>query len=183
MLSLSQKWAPEAVQVEGAFYSIHTDFRYWVIFARMLREEHVYSEYDFLYTENAPENRVEGFNALLEFFVDKHELPKVNDDGDRKPALDYDYDADLIFSAFWEVYGIDLTEVSLHWQKFKALLSGLHGTKLNDIINYRLYDPKEKNDYKKSMEEGKKMWALPEIYTEAEENAINNFDSQLKKKN
>lgn len=179
MLSLTKTKAPEAVKVDGVFYTIHTDYRYWISFSKMIQEKHFYYEYDFLYLEEKPEDREKGFNALLEFYADKNLLPRIKAQENDKKVLDYELDADLIFSAFYEVYGIDLTETNLHWYKFKALLNGLHGTKLNEIISYRLYDENEKSDYKKSMIESRQMWELPEIITEEEQKAIDEFDAKL----
>ena len=87
--------------------------------------------------------------------------------------IDYDTDADLIYAAFMEVYGIDLTEERLHWHKFRALMDGLHGTKLNEVIGYRLYDGSDAGDWKKRMAEFHEMWELPEELTDE-------FDAKLK---
>lgn len=38
--------------------------------------------------------------------------------------MDYEQDAQEIYSAFRQVYGIDLMETELHWWQFSALLSG-----------------------------------------------------------
>ena len=180
MLSLTKTGAPETVTVEGAFFRIKADFRYWIMFSQMIRENHTYLDYDFLYEGEKPENRKAGFESLFAFFIDKHELPKVKESEGGRKAIDYEKDADLIFSAFYEVYGIDLTEVKLHWHKFRALLNGLHGTKLNEVIGYRLYDDSEKKDFKKAMLELQEMWALPEEITDEEQKAIDDFDAQLK---
>lgn len=180
MLSLTKAGAPEAVQVNGAFFAIHTDFRYWIRFSEILKEKPSYADFDFLYTNKKPENRAAGFNSLLDFYINKKELPKVSGESNGTRALDYDLDADLIFAAFYEVYGIDLTEETLHWHKFRALFDGLHGTKLNEVIGYRLYKPDEKSDYKKTLLELKEMWALPEEITDEEQKAIDDFEAKLR---
>ena len=41
------------------------------------------------------------------------------------PLFDFDCDAELIYGAFMETYGIDLAERELHWWKFRALLRSL----------------------------------------------------------
>lgn len=180
MLSLTKAGAPEAVKVDGAFFAIKTDFRHWIRFSQMLKEKPSLGDFDFLYLSEIPQDRAAGFNALLDFFIDKKELPKVQDESDGMRAYDYELDAGLIFSAFYELYGIDLTEARLHWHKFRALMDGLHGTKFNEVIGYRLYNPNEKTDYKKAMMELKAMWELPEELTEEEQKAVDDFDSQLK---
>lgn len=183
MLSLIKTGAPEAIKVDGAFFAIHTDFRYWIRFSEILKEKPSYADFDFLYTDKKPENRKAGFDALFEFYLDQKALPKIKKEDGLERAYDYELDADLIFAAFYEVYKIDLTEAKLHWHKFRALFDGLHGTKLNDVIGYRLYDDSEKKDYKKAMLELKAMWALPEEITEEDQQAIDDFDSKLRNKN
>ncbi|WP_179394731.1 Gp15 family bacteriophage protein [Lacticaseibacillus absianus] len=65
----------------------------------------------------------------------------------RKPDFDFGQDAQLIYAAFWQTYGLDLFEQrgQMHWYKFQSLLAGLpddtkfsrvrqiRGTKLSDI--------------------------------------------------
>lgn len=49
-------------------------------------------------------------------------------------------DAPYIYASFYQDYGIDLFEMQgkLHWEKFKALLSGLRqDTKFKEILNIR----------------------------------------------
>ena len=51
---------------------------------------------------------------------------------------DFEQDADLIRSAFMQVYGIDLFTEKLHWFKFSCLLSGLpSGCRYSEILNIR----------------------------------------------
>lgn len=54
-------------------------------------------------------------------------------------TLYYEYDGDYIYAAFMQNYKIDLMETGLHWHKFLALLKGLSGTMLNEIMGYRAY--------------------------------------------
>lgn len=42
-----------------------------------------------------------------------------------QPLFDFDFDAELIYGAFIQTYGIDLAEQELHWWKFRALLRSL----------------------------------------------------------
>lgn len=184
MLSLTKANAPEAVEVDGVFYAIKTDFRYWIIFSNLIQQKDtLYTAFDFLYEDLIPEDRQKAFNALLDFFINKKELPRVSDSDSRAEVLDYELDAELIYAAFMELYGIDLVseETHLHWWKFKALLSGLHGTKLNEVMGYRCYDEGDKTDWKQNARENKRRWALPEKLTEDEKKELEEFESLLKK--
>lgn len=91
-----------------------------------------------------------------------NELPSI--DGEDEQILDFNIDADYIFAAFMQVYGIDLIEQQgkLHWSKFNALLNGLpDGTTLSRIMGYRAWkEEDEKKDYKQFMREMKRKFKL-----------------------
>lgn len=84
--------------------------------------------------------------------------------GKKEKTLDYNVDADLIYAAFIQVYGIDLIEQQgkLHWSKFQALMNGLpEGTTLSTIMGYRAYDEtQESKDHKQFMREQKRKYSL-----------------------
>ena len=53
-------------------------------------------------------------------------------------VMDFSEDAERIFAAFWQAYGIDLTRDKLHWQAFRALLANLPSdTRMAEIISLR----------------------------------------------
>lgn len=55
-------------------------------------------------------------------------------------SFDYLQDAQLIYAAFMQTYGIDLTDQlgKLHWWKFQALFSGLpENTRFSEIVSIR----------------------------------------------
>lgn len=60
-------------------------------------------------------------------------------DGD-PPVMDFEQDADVIYSSFMQSYGIDLIDIPfLHWSKFKALVAGLGDeTALGRRVSLRL---------------------------------------------
>lgn len=54
-------------------------------------------------------------------------------------AFDFEQDAEYIFAAFRQAYGIDLAAEKLDWRKFIALFSGLpSGTRMSEIMELRL---------------------------------------------
>ena len=112
------------------------------------------------------ELKKEAFNELLEFYHPKTDLPRPS--GKSEKVLDYVIDSQLIFCAFLEQYGIDLTAtdetghfIQMHWHKFLALLSGLHNTKLNEVMSWRCWDGDTKTDYGKQMAKLRAAWELP----------------------
>jgi len=164
MFTLSKVKLPAAIEVAGDLYPIHTDFRFWLIFSKLIKDKKtILGDLDFLYEGIKPFNRIDGYNELMRFYSPTRILPrKSNTDGIQ--LLDYELDAELIYSAFYEVYKIDLLDESLrlHWHKFLALLSGLHNTKLNEVMKYRSYDKNDKTTLETQMQSLKKMWELPQ---------------------
>ena len=102
----------------------------------------------------------------MKFYHPESTLPRSS--GKSEKVLDYIIDSQLIFSAFMEQYRIDLTEtdenghfIQMHWHKFLALLSGLHNTKLNDVMGWRCWDGDTKTEYGKQMAKLRASWELP----------------------
>lgn len=175
MLNLKKAKLPEAVEVSGSFYKIHTDFRYWLMFLEVTEQESpLLTDFDFIYIDAVPDDRQEGINALSGFFSVKRALPRSTGEDSGVKAIDYTTDADLIFAAFYEQYGLDLTEAKLHWHKFSALMGGLHDTLLSKIIEYRLYDGDNAE-----MLKIKEAWRLETDEDVAADEAVRRFDDLL----
>ena len=160
---------PDHVSAGGKLFLIKTDFRSWLAFSRTLSEkESVIDDVDFIYADEIPSSELkkEAFDALLEFYQPKTDLPRPT--GKSEKVLDYVIDSQLIFCAFLEQYGIDLTAtdesghfIQMHWHKFLALLSGLHNTKLNEVMSWRCWDGDTKTEYGKQMAKLRAAWELP----------------------
>lgn len=162
-MTLSKMVLPAEIEAGGKFYKIRTGHPYWFRFAELLKaKEDRLSSYDFLYDGEVPEDRQAGFEKLFEFFSPKRELPRTDGGADTgETALDYELDAELIYAAFLEQYKVDLFDKEIHWHKVLAMIAGLHSTKLNDIIGYRLYRKPMKNDsYEKDMLRLKRIWRI-----------------------
>lgn len=97
--------------------------------------------------------------------------------------MDYEIDADLIYSAFLGQYGIDLVDVQeLHWHKFLALLNGINSsTKLREIIGYRCYEKDNRKDID-HMEELRYAWEIERPLSEAEEQELQEFSDIFERK-
>lgn len=180
MIDISKKILPCSVEVHGKIYSIQTDFQYYIIFSRMMKENHQLKDFDFLYTEKIPQDRQQGLNELIKFAFPKRELPKDSGEETDDIILDYEKDADYIYSAFFHYYNIDLLaeKLSLHWYKFSSLLNGLKETKLNDIMGFRSYKPRQTDgkEYKAQMLKLKEMWRIEEPLTEEEQKELEKFE-------
>lgn len=68
-----------------------------------------------------------------------------DDEPERVRDVDYQQDATEIYSAFMQVYGIDLFCEQLHWWRFSALMSGLFATDnaLSNKVRLRHMDDSE----------------------------------------
>lgn len=181
---------PSTIEVEGVFYDINTDFRAWLKFGRLLEdEETTYNDIKYLFLTKTPRDLKKAFNPLLDFYAPKNELPRKMGGSTNARLIDYQIDSDLIYAAFLEQYNIDLFAldkaghtIPLHWHKFLALLNGLHGTKLNEIMSYRAFNENDKSDYKKQMVKLREAWRLPQKMSKATKKAYDDFNALFDKK-
>ena len=174
-MDLTKAFLPDSVKVNDDFFRIHTGHSYWFRFAQLITQEEAYlTEFDFLYVDEKPSDRQEGFLSLYDFYYEKKELPRVEGySGDK--VIDYEIDSDLIYSAFYECYNIDLYETQLHWHKARALLSGLNNTKLNNIMGWRCSTDTKNKEIMRL----KRTWGLPEKLTKAEQKEFDAFEAQF----
>jgi len=157
------------VVVNGVEHKIHTEFCFWVSFAKKIEEWNRtgeapgYDEFDYLYASPVPDDRAAGYEELLKFYRNEQKLPnKVGKESSIR-AVDWVIDSEYIYAAFLQQYGIDLIKTDLHWHNFLALFNALTGTKMNEIISARFYDKNEKRKYEELQEESREMWALEEL--------------------
>lgn len=160
MLDLSIRALPNTITVEGRAYLLNTDYRYWLRFIRDLSES-MKSKSDFdvsyLFAEDMPSYI--DVALLMEWAQPPKKIPRQLEKSD-VIAFDFDIDADLIYSAFMQQYGIDLIDTDMHWYKFLALMQGISDqTKLGKVIGYRTYEKNEKK-YEESMKQLKRMWEI-----------------------
>lgn len=97
-------------------------------------------------------------------------------------AFSYDVDAEKIYAAFYEQYGMDLNKITLHWWKFRALFECLsEKTQIGKIMSYRTMDlsglDKEEAAYYRKM---RKMYKLPENITTEEQKKLAALNDVLK---
>ena len=172
MINLEKIMLPETVEVDGSVYYVQTSFKFWLSFLRTAADKkNKNKDYSFMYKVQGhkPTDQQHSFVALAQFCNPPQILPRIEKGSDT--VLDYTLDADYIYSAFLEQYGIDLLTSDMHWYKFQALLRGLHDTKLNEIIGFRSYENKsgKQDEYTRHMEKMRDMWELPQESDEEDE--------------
>ena len=92
----------------------------------------------------------------------------------------YEHDAEYLYAAFLQQYGIDLTECNMHWWKFKALFTGLtSSTKMREIMEIRATDLSQIKDKERRahMMKLQDIYALPDMRSEEEKE--NDFAAML----
>lgn len=156
---------PETVRVNGRKYPIETDFREWIRFVQLVEDEDVPWQIKCQlllqwYTDCVPEELEEALYALGDFLAARDfedELENTESDVPRpvqKQVYSFEQDADCIYSAFRQVYGINLQTIPyMHWWEFQALFAGLpEDTEIKQRIMYRSIDlstVKDKNEKKR----------------------------------
>lgn len=161
---------------------IDTNFRSFILFELLMqdsslkKEEKIMLALNLFFKDEEFENVDEikkAIKGILWFYTlgkseDKKEIKKKEKTVEKKQKAIYsfEYDANLIYSAFLSQYGLDLNEVDyLHWWKFRSLFEGLNDeNRICEIMGYRAVDLSKIKD-KDQKEHYKKLkikYALPD---------------------
>lgn len=181
MIDLTKNTLPDTITCKGREFKVYTDFRVWMKFeislTKMRRDDLLSVGY--LFPDDMP--RFCNLNSLLEFSRPRNELPRQMFGHSDIIVIDYELDADLIYSAFLGQYGIDLVDIEyLHWHKFLALLSGLNdSTRLHEVMGYRCYEPStEKEEVWRA--KLRRAWEIDRV-SEEEKEALDEFSNLFTK--
>ena len=174
---------PELITVSGIDYEINTDYRYAIACFKYIADgsiselERAYGVIGNLYKEE-PKDLVEALRMAIKYLRCGKNEPQEY----RQPDMDFEADENYIKSSFMTDYKIDLDNADMHWWKFCNLLQGLTDdtilNRVRDIRNYDLStvkDPKSRDKIIKA----KLNFALPNNYTEDEQDLLDDFYSQL----
>jgi hypothetical protein len=168
---------PEEVEIAGQTVRISTGFRTGILFEEVL-QDHSLDDADKLQTalelyfpgvvfdyEVLPE----AVNRLIWFYrcgSDPTETKDTDEAGSGEdPPYSYEHDADYIYAAFRQAYGIDLARETLHWWQFRALFRSLpEDTQMVKIIGYRTMKipASATTEQRQHYEKMKRIYALPE---------------------
>lgn len=151
---------PESVMVSGRSYAIETDFREWIRFLELAEDEEVPWQIKVQliqqwFSNEVPKDIEQAIYALGDFcsgYSDSDDQAEGR--GRTKQVYSFEQDADCIYTAFREVYGINLQTVPyMHWWEFQTLLLGLpEKTEIKQRMIYRsidFRDVKDKNERKR----------------------------------
>lgn len=153
MMNLLYDDFPDSVVLNGTKRNIVTDFKDWLRFVDLLRDEECGPDDPFrimldFYLEEVPmQERAFAYDPLLAFFrMDETKKTAMLANGvdiGRRPKQLYDFrfDGSYIISGFWHDYRLDLTKAHMHWWKFRILLDGLSSeTEFKQRVMYRNMD-------------------------------------------
>jgi len=137
--------------VDGREFFIRSDFRISIMFELLIGDTELSQRQKLLhmlelYYETIPENADEAVEQVLNFYACGKQR-KENSSGKKKkgitsPIYSFEHDDGMIFSAFYDQYGIDLNDIEyLHWWKFRAMFDALkEDNEIVKIMRYRATD-------------------------------------------
>ena len=134
---------PSAVEIGGIRYPINSDFRAGIAFecSKMNTEEEICKILTLYFGDNFPEDLRGALEAIANFYSCGEKREKTTPSPKGKRAYSFEDDSEIIFSDFWREYNIDLSQESLHWWAFRALLSGLsEKSEFKQRVYYRTCD-------------------------------------------
>ena len=142
---------PETVMVDGREFFIRSDFRISIMFELLIGDTELSQKQKLeqmlqLYYDTIPDNPDEAVEQVLTFYACGKQR-KGNSGGTKRneiksPIYSFEHDDGLIFSAFYDQYGIDLNDIEyLHWWKFRAMFDALkEDNEIVKIMRYRATD-------------------------------------------
>ena len=168
-MSILTEALPDYIVVRGEKCPIKSDFRVWLEFSEIISKNISETEKLFkmlkLIFDKLPQNLYDGISAIMNFYSYTPVKSENKDKAVNKNYFDFDYDANLIYSAFLQQYKIDLCQTNMHWWTFKALLGGLSDdTHFIKVVQYRsmdlskIKDKEQRHHYQKM----KTLYKLPD---------------------
>lgn len=151
---------PDSIEYKGNNYPVKTDFKVWLKFYQIIKDknkspaekstEAILCCFDRERCRKLPDTCNDALEALLSFFSGSSMPENGKMTKRREKVFDFAEDAGYIYSAFFQEYGIDLADSSMHWYRFLALLNGLsESNQLRKIIAWRSVNLSEIKDPKR----------------------------------
>jgi hypothetical protein len=119
---------PEAIEIDGTEYKIHSDHRQCIRIIGMFEDveltgpEKMFALVHMLYYE-IPANMMEAARLGVKFLDQGKEQEESEGPGHR--LYSFQKDSDLIYAAYRQTHGIDLSKELLHWWVFISLFHDL----------------------------------------------------------
>lgn len=173
---------PEYAEVDGIRYKINTDFRvalrcFDVIDDTSICDEERALAVIFLLFGEVPTNQLEDFLRIAGDYLRCGEKEATQESHNRD--MDFTADEKYIAASFMSDYQIDLSRVDMHFWQYIHLIQGFTErsvmSRVREIRNYDLEELKDPKSRAK-MVKAKEAVALPDKFSKAEQNAIDEFE-------
>jgi len=146
------------------------------------KEEKVYYALFQLY-EEIPKDYQKAADGLFWFYTRGKSVTDDKSERTSEKGFSFNQDANLIYSAFFDTYGISLSTVEyLHWWEFMALFEGLpEDTLIKRVIYWRTADLSEvSKTEKKHIQKMRKLFALKRTRQGRQPMSAEELDQQTK---
>lgn len=158
---------PETVTIFSREYPVHTSFKNWIRISEIVNDRALSEEkkmaktLSLCYKDELPPNLISAFLGMMTFLNRGADFcaPLCEKE---TPIFSFLQDADIIYSAFYSKYGIDLLKDEMHWFKFSALFSSLAtDNAFGAVVNIRSLDESKIKD----MSQKRKISALKKKFS------------------
>ena len=162
---------PEAVEIDGEEWPIHSDFRSCLRAILAFEDDELTGlEKQMILLVNLYPERPANVQAAIEQAIKFLNGGKADeDDGQPRPRVySFAKDAELIFAAFYQTHGVDLQTMELHWWKFLALFMDLGAdTAFCQLVNLRkrVKTGRASKEERKAAREMGAMFDVPDLDT------------------
>jgi hypothetical protein len=161
---------PEAVEIDGKEYEIHTDYRAALRVILAFEDDELTNQEKQIVMLRSlypvmPDN-IEQALKLAGKFLNGGEA--IEDEEHRARLYSFSKDAGLIFAAFRQTHGIDLETAQMHWWKFLTLFMDLgQETAFCGLVSFRkrIKSGKATKEEKAAYREMRDLVDLPEVDT------------------
>ncbi len=145
------------VIIEGEKYGVNSDFKTMIRIQQTVSDENLGSARKLakiikLFYRELPPRLTLAITGIRQFYGSE----KKEGRGSKEALYSFSSDAELIYSAFYSQYGIDLSTENMHYKKFTALFKGLCGENaFSKVVAFRgvntsdIKNPKLKRYYEK----------------------------------
>lgn len=191
MLSLTQQLDNE-IEIEGNLYKLDLSFDNVLRWYQLMQDDKV-NEYGkieiafMMFIIDCPnvdiEVKITTVHEISKYLSGKSDDDEEENDGnyEQKEYFNFEQDANYIYSAFRQQYGINLIKEKgkLRWEEFIALLNGLsNDTKFMEIVEIRATDLPSGSDAN-AIAEKQRLLKLKQIYALESDKNVAYMESQM----
>ena len=161
----------------------NTNFKNSILFELLMQESSLSNEakiYQALKIYYPNLNQIADVNKAIDNILWFYKCGKIDEEKTSQKTIkektkriySYEFDNELIYSAFKDQYNIDLQDIKyLHWWKFKAMFDALKAdNKIVEVMGYRAINLSKVKDkeMRKHYKKMQTLYALPDMRSEEE---------------